>query len=104
MGKVDVFGQPRMSRGHPCTLWDKEDINHFKAMLKTSKELQDQFAKLKAAMDKRMAQPLGVPVAQKDANGEWMFPGDTEAEGQEVLPLEPRKRRCNFRTGARSMP
>ena len=79
MGKVEVFGQPRTSQGHPCTLWDKEDVNHFKGMLKTSKELQDQFAKLKAAMDKRMAKPLGVPVAQKDANGEWMFPGDTEA-------------------------
>ena len=79
VGKVEVLGRPRMSQGHPCTLWDKEDVEHFKAMLKTSKELQDQFAKLKAALDRRMAKPLGVPVAQKDANGEWMFPGDTEA-------------------------
>src|SRR5208337_4025810 len=41
---IVVFGQPRVSKTHPNTLWDQEDINHYKEMLKTSKELQLQFA------------------------------------------------------------
>ena len=45
--KVEVVGQPRMTQGHPCTLWDEEDIAHYKDMLKTSQELQAQYAGLK---------------------------------------------------------
>ena len=71
-GKVEVVGQPRMTQGHPCTLWDKEDIAHYKEMLKTSKELQAQFAGLKNAMDIRMTQPLGIPQPVKGPDGQWM--------------------------------
>jgi hypothetical protein len=75
-GPVQVVGQPRRTEGHPCTLWDKEDIAHYKEMLKTSTVMQEEFAKLKDAMDKRIAQPLGVPEAVQDADGKWKFPGD----------------------------
>ena len=71
-GKVEVVGQPRMTQGHPCTLWDKENIAHYKEMLKTSKELQAQFAGLKKAMDIRMTQPLGIPQPVKGPDGQWM--------------------------------
>ena len=105
VGKVEVFGQPRMSQGHPCTLWDKEDVNHFQAMLKTSKELQDQFAKLKAAMDKRMAKPLGVPVAEEGCQRRVDVSGRYRGiQGQTVLSPEPRERGRDFRPEARSMP
>jgi hypothetical protein len=77
-GKVEVSGQPRVTRGHPCTMWDNEDIAHYKEMLKTSNELQNQFGGLKKAMDVRITQPLGVPPAQKDANGQWRHISDTE--------------------------
>ena len=53
-------------QGHPCTLWDEEDIAHYQEMLKTSKELQAQLAGIKTAMDIRMTQPLGIPQPQKD--------------------------------------
>ena len=64
-GKVEVVGQPRMTQGHPCTLWDAEDIAHYKEMLKTSQELQAQLAGLKTSMDIRMTQPLGIPQPEK---------------------------------------
>jgi hypothetical protein len=78
-GKVEVFGQPRVTRGHPCTLWDQEDIAHYKAMLGTSKDLQAQLAGLKKAMDARMAQPLGIPPPQKGPDGKWRHLSDKEA-------------------------
>ena len=68
---VEVVGQPRVTKGHPCTLWDNEDIQHFREMLKTSKELQSQLAELKAAMDARMAEPLNIPPPQRG-----VFPGE----------------------------
>jgi hypothetical protein len=71
-GEVEVVGRPRMTQGHPCTLWDKEDIAHYQEMLKTSKELQAQLAGLKKAMDIRMTQPLGVPQPQKGPDGQWL--------------------------------
>ena len=70
--KVEVIGQPRMTQGHPCTLWDQEDIAHYKEMLKTSQELQGQLAGLKKAMDIRMTQPLGIPQPVKGPDGQWM--------------------------------
>ncbi|MGO8702403.1 MAG: heparinase II/III family protein [Candidatus Brocadiia bacterium] len=70
--KVEVVGQPRMTQGHPCTLWDEEDIAHYKDMLKTSQELQAQYAGLKKAMDIRMTQPLGIPQPVKAPDGTWM--------------------------------
>ena len=60
-----MAGEPRMTKGHPCTLWDNEDIAHYKEMLKTSKELQAQFDGLKNAMDIRITQPVGVPPPEK---------------------------------------
>ena len=71
-GKVEVVGRPRRTQGHPCTLWDNEDIAHYQEMLKTSKELQAQYAGLKKAMDIRMTQPLGIPQPVKGPDGQWM--------------------------------
>ena len=71
-GKVEVVGQPRMTQGHPCTLWDEEDIAHYKEMLKTSKELQAQLAGLKTSMDIRMTLPFGIPQPVKGPDGQWM--------------------------------
>ena len=76
--KVEVIGQPRITKGHPCTLWDNEDIAHYKDMLRTSTTLKEQFAKLKADMDKRITEPLGVPEPKKGPDGKWLFLGDQE--------------------------
>jgi hypothetical protein len=80
-GKVEVSGEPRLTKGHPCTLWDGEDIAHFQAMLKTSPELQGQLAGLKQAMDQRMAQPLGVPPPLQDEQGQWKHLSDAAPFG-----------------------
>ena len=59
--KIEVVGQPRVAPGHPCTLWDQEDITQLKAMLGTSQALQAEVARLTKEVDRRIGQPLGVP-------------------------------------------
>ncbi|HSI84002.1 MAG TPA: hypothetical protein VK970_09485, partial [Candidatus Methylacidiphilales bacterium] len=71
-GKVKVYGSPRDLKSHPCTLWDQEDIKALKDRLQTDEELRTRFEALKARMDKRISQPLGVP--QPDGKP----PGKTE--------------------------
>ena len=73
---VEVFGQPRMTKGHPNAYWDQEDIDHYKEMLKTSTELQKIVANIKDMMDKRIAEPIDIPPPQKGPDGKWMFPSD----------------------------
>ena len=80
-GKTEVIGTPRQTKGHPCTLWDIEDIAHYQAMLKTSPELQTQLDGLKKAMDIRITQPIGVPPPQKDAEGKWRHLSGPEVFG-----------------------
>lgn len=58
---VEVYGKPRMTVGHPCTLWDKEDIEEYRKNLKTNPALQQAVEGLRKAMDKRITEPLGVP-------------------------------------------
>jgi len=72
VGETRVYGQPRQTKGHPCTIWDSQDIDHYKSMLKTSEELQKQFQGLVNSMDQRMKMPLGVPQPKKGPDGKWM--------------------------------
>jgi len=74
--QVEVVGQPRMAEGHPCTLWDKQDLMELRQQIKTDTVLQRVLAGLKTAMDKRITEPLNVPVPQKGPDGNWMYPGD----------------------------
>lgn len=64
-----VTGEPRNTEGHPNTLWDKQDIAHYKEMLKSNKELQAQLEGLKKSLDIRMTQPLGIPQPEKNPDG-----------------------------------
>jgi len=73
----EVFGQPKNETQHPNLMWDQEDIDHYKEMLKTSKELQIQFDVMKAKVDARIAQPIEVPAPQKGADGQYPYVGDT---------------------------
>ena len=61
---------------HPNTLWDQEDIDHYKEMLKTSRELRSQFLTLKGRIDERILRPLDIPPPQRRADGGWLYPGD----------------------------
>ncbi len=79
-GKVKVVGQPRQASGHPCTLWDKEDVAHYKKMLAENKELKEQFDGLKKALDVRITQPINVPQGIKDAKGNWTHLSDVQPD------------------------
>ncbi len=57
---VEVTGEPRITKGHPCTLWDQEDIDGLKARLPQSTEMQSSLDKLKTVLDRALAQ--GVPT------------------------------------------
>lgn len=80
--KVEVVGEPRVTKGHPNTLWDAEDIAHYKKMLATSKELQAQFAGLKNSLDVRITQPLGIPQPEKGDDGKWKHFSDQAKLGE----------------------
>ena len=67
--KVEVFGEPRMVKGHPCTLWDKEDIDRYKELLKTDTKFQEMVTTLKSRADRRITQPLNVPGAHRSPDG-----------------------------------
>ncbi len=77
-GEFRVIGQPRKAEGWPRTLWDKQDIAHYRNMLETSPELRRQFDVLKRAMQERIAKPLGVPQPRKGADGKWLHLPDKE--------------------------
>ena len=76
-GEVKVYGEPRKTVGHPNTIWDKQDIAELQAMIKTSPELKKQYEALKAGMTTRMTQPLGIPPAVKDADGNYIHVSDS---------------------------
>ncbi len=80
-GEVKVHGMPREAKGHPWTIWDGEDIARYRALLPTSPELRAHLEGLRQAMDKRITQPVGVPEARQDADGNWLHLSDMEKTG-----------------------
>lgn len=77
-GVAEVYGKPRMAKGHPCTTWDKEDAQRFRTMMKTSSVLKDQATALRAAMDRRILQPVEVPPPEKGSDGKWLHLSDAK--------------------------
>ena len=73
---VRVYGEPRMTAGHPNTLWDEEDILRFRQLLKTSAEFRQALFELEKPMDERIGKPIDVPPPQKGPDGAWLYPGD----------------------------
>jgi len=69
-----VFGKPRLTQGHPRTLWDQEDIAHYQQLLKPSPELKAAYDQLKAFGDQRIQEPLKVPAHVQGPDGKWSFP------------------------------
>jgi hypothetical protein len=81
-----IPGQPRMTQGHPRTIWDQQDIAHYKELLKTSPELKSAFDKLQTWAGNRITQPLNVPAHTLEGDGTWTFPafnrGYQDAQGK----------------------
>ena len=83
---IQVFGQPRNSVGHPCTLLDKEDVDNLKKALTTNADMKAAFATLKASADERMTKPLNVPGTHQAADGSWIWPGNFPQGESPFLP------------------
>jgi hypothetical protein len=69
-----VAAAPRVSNGHPCTLWDNQDVAAYKASFATNPELKAAFDQLQAWGNGRITDPLNVPAHTLEANGMWTFP------------------------------
>ena len=59
---VEILRDSRRDLAHPDTLWDAEDIAHYKDMLKSSPELRAELAELSKPLDARLGQPLDIPA------------------------------------------
>jgi len=69
-----VNGTPRLASGHPCTLWDNQDVADCRASFTTNPGLKAAFEELQAWGNKRVAEPLNVPAHKLEADGTWNFP------------------------------
>ncbi len=76
--ETKVYGEPRVSKGHPCTIWDSEDVQHYRSMMKTSTVLAEQVEAMCRGLDERMNEPVGVPPPRKNDKGEWVHVSDRE--------------------------
>jgi len=65
---------PRMASGHPCTLWDRQDVAAYKASFTTNPGLKAACGDLQAWGNKRVAELLNVPAHQLGTDGVWSFP------------------------------
>ena len=63
-----------MASGHPCTLWDNQDVAAYRASLKTNPGLKAAFEELQSWGNKRVTEPLNVPAHKLEADGTWTFP------------------------------
>jgi hypothetical protein len=65
---------PRLTSGHPCTLWDNQDVAAYRASLTTNASLKAALKQLQSWGDNRIAEPLDVPAHELGANDSWAFP------------------------------
>src|SRR5438552_406504 len=42
----EVTGQPRQAQGHPCTLWDQQDLERYRKMMSSNEEMKQLSTKL----------------------------------------------------------
>jgi len=69
-----VQGMPRQAKGHPYTLWDNQEVAAYKASITTDPGLKAAFDELRAAGDKRIAEPINVPAHRLESDGSWTYP------------------------------
>lgn len=77
---------PRVATGHPCGLWDNEDIAAYKSALEKNTTLKAIVDKLQSWGDRRITEPINVPAHELKSDGTWSFPafkrGSQDASGQ----------------------
>ena len=67
-------GTPRLASGHPCTLWDDQDVAAYRASFTTNPGLKAAIEELQAWGNKRVTEPFNVPTHKVEADGTWTFP------------------------------
>jgi hypothetical protein len=67
-------GSPRLAAGHPCTLWDNQDVAAYKIFITSNLGLKAAFGELQAWGNKRITEPLNIPAYKLEADGTWSFP------------------------------
>jgi hypothetical protein len=72
--KLAANDAQRPAHGHPCTLWDNQDVVTYRASFTANPGLKAAFEELQAWGKKRVAEPLNVPAHQLEADGTWIFP------------------------------
>jgi hypothetical protein len=72
----EVQGQPRNAQGHPCTLWDQQDLQRYKSLMASDPQTQALATKLFHDADARLTKPLNVPGTHQGPDGSWVWPGD----------------------------
>jgi hypothetical protein len=58
---VAVIGKPRAAKGHPCTIWDAQDIAELKQQIATVPEAKDAYQRCLAFCEQACAAPVTVP-------------------------------------------
>jgi hypothetical protein len=71
---LDVKDTPRLANGHPCTLWDKQDVAAYEVSFTADPGLKVAFEELQAWGNQRITEPLDVPAHTLEADGTWTFP------------------------------
>lgn len=56
-----VIGKPRKVNGHPCTIWDKQDIEQFKQQVAKYPRAKEAYDGIVAFCEKACTKPLVVP-------------------------------------------
>jgi hypothetical protein len=69
-----VNGTPRLAYGHPCTLWDNQDVAAYKTSFTTNPGLKAAFEQLQVWGNARLAETLNVPAHKLEVDGTWTFP------------------------------
>jgi hypothetical protein len=69
-----VPGTPRLAQGHPCTLWDNQDVSAYRASFTTHPDLKAALEELQAWGNKRITETPNVPAHLLGADGIWTFP------------------------------
>jgi hypothetical protein len=76
---VPVIGTPRKAAGHPCTIWDAEDIAELKRQIAEVPAAKDAFQRCVAFCEQAVAKPVQVPEKPDDDTDKAVAAGHTTA-------------------------
>lgn len=79
--QITVAGKPRKAAGHPCTIWDAEDIAELKQQIATLPQAKDAYQRCIAFCEQAVAKPVPVPEKPDDDIDKSIAAGHNNAVG-----------------------